>query len=823
MHYDDVLHLLLPGFICQDHLEFRDVLRSGTIRVIDRYTMEIAADFPAALVRFDVELKPFMLDYSTLYDQLTEYPSGEFRDVGPMDLAFSMPPHMAFPLLAVSLDGELYGKMWFEMPSVDDVQQQKLGGVFALDFPDGGHHTITITVDEDDRRRLDLFMLERVTVRRDDRRFADISPRSGWNPATPWLFLEGRSLDELRRIRATTHREIWGEMLDTIRCWFDNGRPTWRGVPMLTNLAFATLVDDDEEMWGRLLQIIEDRYARQVFLDYGGKFMFLEADSGLFTEAHRWVMGYGWNDYGFSFMLLEYCCLYQWLGDRLPAHLKRWIEDNLQAFGHELYRFIIFQRQYSGALPADNCHSTVPTLTVAALGATFYGQLPEATRWLNFAGQLLLEAREYFPRDGKADFLVWGPSFLAQALGMLEDITGRTLHNIPYFQNLGTALWRHHAGVGDYIASYYGTLLLAYCASVQHDAAAGWYYHHRRKEMAGASAERLVSFLHVLWHTNDPGSDPGAVKDRSWLFSDASLALLQTNYKRSRFAMRLQCGPPAGAAAYRTESFNGAMMGNVFSYGGFEVTVNGTEIIRDYTAASYIRGFANGNFVCVDGDGCFLEGMYLIGRTDKSRSAYIRRAYIAPDVCYVDGLNTLAYRAELQITQSRRQWFFDAEHEWALVLDEISSPREHDYRLHLHGHTITPIAEGVYRFTAGEETLNVVCLSNQPAAFEITPPSLILPYTYHVTKVKGASGQLSPEVAGAGFQPPVCERLVCRITEQCQSSQFLTLLSPHALEYRQEGDRLAVRTRLGERTLVLDSLGLKWEGVTANANVRFQL
>ncbi|HOF87427.1 MAG TPA: hypothetical protein PLZ36_04890, partial [Armatimonadota bacterium] len=83
---EDLLYLLLPGFIHGETVEFREYRDACPVRVLDRYTLEIAGEFPAALVRFDVELKPGKLDYRTLYNQLSEYPSGEFVDVGPLDL-----------------------------------------------------------------------------------------------------------------------------------------------------------------------------------------------------------------------------------------------------------------------------------------------------------------------------------------------------------------------------------------------------------------------------------------------------------------------------------------------------------------------------------------------------------------------------------------------------------------------------------------------------------------------------------------------------------------------------------------------------------------
>ncbi len=785
------------------------------------------------MLRFDVELKPGKLDYSTLYNQLSEHPSGEFVDVGPLDLGFPTPPRMQIPMLSVSLDGELFGKMWFEMPSVEQVRQRTLSGVFVLDFPEGGQHRITMAVDEMDRDRLDLTMVKSIAIRPDSRRLAEIAPKAGLTPDVPWIFLGGRSVDALRRQRDAAHREQWDGLLRTVDGWLETGAIPFRGMPVLSTAAFAALLDESDHYLQRLIALLEDRRARDAFLERQGKLMFLDDDEVLFAEKNRWLMGHGWNDYGFAWILLDYCCVYQWLGGRLPAELTAWIREKLLYYGRELYRFCLFQRQYSGAQGFYEAHQSVPQLTVTALGATFYRECADAPRWLRFGVGRIEEALEITPCDGKADYMSWGTVWFSQSTELLRDFAGRDEWQRPYFRNLPTALWRTHylRSVVDRqeIADYYRSALAAFCASHLDDPIARWYYHFHRKT-ARPGGETPVSFLHYLWHTVEPGTPPGPEQEMSYLLSDTSQALLQTNYHTPRFAIRLQCGPTLGKeGSYKLESYANAASGNAFAYGGFEALVNGFPVIADIATMGYGRYFRNANALCVDSDGYYLEGMYLVGKTENTVSATIRECVLGPEWCYVDGITTLAYRPELDIALARRQWLFDVAAEWALVADTIESGQEHDYHLHLHASEgIEAVAPGHFRFQGGNMpmlcknpfvpdgligTLEVHCLADVPLDYSIGPANMVYAYIFHVTKVKGG-GTLTSDLRG-GVKPPSVTRLVCQAPRAARA-QFLTLISPHPVTYQRDGQALTISTPLGSRRVELDAAGLRMGNQDAN-------
>ncbi len=826
MLHDDLLYLLLPGFAHGDRLEFRDYRGACAVRILDRFTLEIDGDFPDALVRFDVELKPNKFDYDTLYNELSEFPSGEYVKVGPLDLGFPSPPRMQIPMLAVSLDGELYGKMWFEMPSVEDVQRNKLGGVFALEFPGGGCHRITVAVDEIDRDRLDLTMLDRITVRLDDRKRPAVTPRPEWNPAEPWIFLGEKSIAEWRAACITTHREQWEGLCRTVETWLDTGDIPFRGMPVLSTAAFAALLDDSGAYTARLVALLEDRMRRDSFLERQGKLMFLDDDEVLFAEKNRWLMGHGWNDYGFAWLLLDYACVYQWLGNVLPAEVQAWIREKLTFYGRELYRFCLFQRQYSGAQGFYESHSSVPQLTIATLGAIFLHELDEAPRWLSFGVGRIEETLAIVPRDGKSDYMSWGTVWFSQSMELLRGLTGREAWHCDYYRNLPTALWRTHfmRSVVDRqeIADYYRIALAGFCATYLRDPQACWYYHFQRTT-ARRGDDTPVSYLHFLWHTNEPGTPPGPERDGSFLLADTSQALLQTNYESPRFALRIQCGPTLGHHAFRLESYANAASGNTFCYGSFEALIGGYPVISDLSVMGYGRYFRNANAVCVDSDGFFLEGMYLIGRTDNAISAYIRECRLGPELAYVDGITTMTYRPELGITLGRRQWLFDPAQEWALLVDTIESETEHDFRLHLHASEgIAEVEPGYYHFQGGnmrmlcknpyapEEsigTLHVRSLADQPMAYTVSPANMVYAYIFHCTKVKGG-GTLTSDLRGGG-KPPSVTRLACQATERATRARFITAMSPHPVDCRRVGDALTIATPLGTRTIRLDAAGLQ--------------
>ncbi|NLO74316.1 MAG: hypothetical protein GX100_09460 [candidate division WS1 bacterium] len=838
---EDTLYVILPLCVENGKVEFRDFTRQCEVQTVDEYTLQIEGEFPEGLVRFDVELQPGRLDYETLYEELSEYLSGEYRKIGPLDLAFTMPPHMAVPMLAVALDGELFGKMWFELPSVEDLRQRKLGGVFALEFPGGKRHTVTISVEEGDRYRLDLSMLERIRVRRDSRQRMEVQPREDLNRGQPWLFLQGHTVEELRGWREATHAELWEEMRATVAGWLETGETPTRGFPNLATLAFMALLEAEEVpasppapspgrgggttsgerqvashlastpgeassaptrngAEGALVELLERMKAEEGFLRYPGcKFMFLRAEEGLFTEEHRWLMGYGWNDYGFSWILLDYCTVYQWLGERLPGNLRTWVAENLRKYGRELYRFILFQRQYGGGKGYYESHSIVPILAVAALGVTFWEEWPEARDWASFAFGRLEEALDLAPEDGRPDYLSWGPPWFVQAVELLRDFSGRDERDRPYFQEMATALWRCREGGG-----YHGLLLAAYAASRLGDPTGQWYYQAcRDRRRANPAAGPMASYLSFLWHSTEPGEDPGAVKDQSYWFRDTGRVILQTNYDRPRLALELQCGPPNGhAAAYRAESYANAVSMGPTHHGSFQVSVRGQRVVRDPGALSYRRRLGNSNLVCVDEDGYYLDGLYLIGRTE-ARYGFIRRCELEGEVQYVEGCNTAVYAPELQIQRSRRQWYFDPVHEWAAVVDEIESARDHAYRLHLHGEIIEQPAAGEFIFRAGDQALNVKVLAGQETAYSVVPPTLVLSYVFNCTQVKSGK-HLSGDAGMERNRPPQIDRLVCAAVGNRKAARWITVMSPHPLECRLAGEELVVRTARGEHRVRVD-------------------
>jgi hypothetical protein len=65
------------------------------MQLADNYTVEITANLPAKLLRFDLELLPGLFDYDTLYTEMVEFPGGEYAKTGPWDLAIDLPPGMA--------------------------------------------------------------------------------------------------------------------------------------------------------------------------------------------------------------------------------------------------------------------------------------------------------------------------------------------------------------------------------------------------------------------------------------------------------------------------------------------------------------------------------------------------------------------------------------------------------------------------------------------------------------------------------------------------------------------------------------------------------
>lgn len=824
MQHKDVLHLLLPGLCRGDEaMEFRDFMGQCEANMLSRYEMEIRAVFPGHLTRFDLELKPGLFDYETLYVEMTEYPGGEFVKTGPWDLAMDPPLRMQIPVLEVYLDGELYGKMWFEMPSPEDIKYKRLGGVFALPFAESGRHAIRIRIPEEERKRLDFSMVDRIAIRRDDRDIPAITPRASCNRNAPWLFLDGRSPAELRELKTAAGAVIWQGMADTVERFLSTGEEQIRGSPILAGAAFMALVEEAGGVFQRLVALLDARCRDGAFYPARGRFVSIDGDTGQHSEKHRWLMGRGWNDYGFSFVLMDYCCVYQWLGERLPAHIKQWIRSELIKYGRALYRFIVFQRQYAGAQGHYEAHGIVPPLAVTALGATLYRECDEAATWIDFGVGRVREAIHVAPTDGKPPGLGWGTVWLARAVELLLALTGEDHRRIPFFRALPTAMWRTHhlrdTQERQQLIDFHRLLLAAYCASHLADKEAQWYYHRMLDEQTAFHSGALPAcYLNVLWHSAAIGESPSADDmERSCLFPDVSLALLQSNYEKPRFAVRFQCGPINGKSnAYLLESYNSASMGNPFAHGGFEVWMNNRPVLVDLTLCCCRRSFKYGNFVTVDGDGFFMDGAGLSGRADKAIAAFIRRSEIRDDYCSFDGMNTPCYRPELEMTMSRRRIFFEVRQEWAIIVDEVASRQKHEYALLLHASQIETVGRNSFRCFGGQDgklcnspflpnepvgPLHVLCLAGQPTEYEIAVTSMALGYIYGVTQIKGG-----PKLTGDLFcdGPPLFHRIVCKPESKRMAARFLTVVSPHEVACEMvEENLLVVRNSRGECRLSL--------------------
>ena len=822
----DTRHHIVPGLCQGARLEFRDAMGNAVVTVEDEFSLSIAADLPAGLLRFDLELRSGAFDYETLYCEMTEYPSGEFVRTGPWDLAMDNPPRMQIPTLDVFLDGELYGNLWFEMPDSRDIHARRLGGVFALPFAAAGAHTIRIVVPECERARLNFTMLDSLTIRPDERVIPEVRPKAACRPERPWLFLGGRGVRELCQSRRRAEPRPWQDMEAAVAHYFSTGVNRVRGCPILASAAFMALVDGRESAGFRRLEgLLRSRLERNAFLETHGKFMFIEAGEGLYSEKRRWLMGHGWNDYGFSWILLDYACILQWLGPWLADDLRGWLEQQLLRYGRELYRFIVFQRQYAGAQGNYNAHSNVPMLAVAALGAVLRTAHTEAHDWFRFGVGRIRDSIPLLPRDYTGTHLVWNPPWVLLMVEFLRDTLGECYRGEPFLRELPAVLWRTDALRGPVgfssLEGFYRLLLAAYCASQLGSEEGQWYYRRLWADCRPAddNPSMAAGFLHVLWHTAAPGREPdAATRDRSVLWPATGFALLQTNYDTPRLAVRFQCGhwsgTPAGCAV---DSYAGAGIGDPFPHGGCEVWLHGLPVLRQ--VADYRMSFRCGNFVTVDGDGFFMGDRWLAGRTDMSRAAFLRRSRMASDICYLDGVNTLSYAPELKLIGSRRQLFFERSLELVILVDNIESRVEHDYALHLHAARIEPVGEGEFRCfsapvpgglsgAAEAGPLYVRCLSPHAMRATVTTGSVVLPYPYGVTQVKGG-----PKLTGdhQGAQPPIDHKIVCAAAGRRTSACFITVLSPQPIDCTQNGTCLRIGTRLGERVVELAESGLTWE------------
>lgn len=826
MKNEDVLHLLLPGLTAEGVPEFYDFTGGAAIVCTDRFILEITADFPAAMVRFDIELKPGAFDYDTLYCEMTEYPSGNYVKTGPWDLAMDPPLRMQVPTLDVFWRGEHYGNLWFEMPSPEDIREKRLGGVFALPFFETpGRQTVRLVVPEAERKRLDFAMIEKIVVRLDNRAVPVIEPRSDWNPDAPWLFLGDRRAADLPCLRAGSARDLWARMDEGVDRYFETGETPVRGMMMLANAAFMALAkDDDGSAMKRIVTLLEERRQSDTFLDSRGKFMFMEPGKRRHSKSVRWLMGYGWNDYGFSWILLENACVYQWLKSKLPPALRDWLKGELVRYGREAYRFIVFQRQYTGGQGGlYNNHVTVPILAVAVLGAVLFRDCPEARTWLNFGCGRLREMTvlmdECVVRPSQ---LYWISIPLFQVVEFLRAITGEDHRDTPYMRMAPEVLWRLHAFTSQegftIIKRYYRRLTAACYASQLNSAESQWYYRRLRTgDIQDGTDSIPVGFLDVLWHTDIPGRPPEE-HDRSRLFEDVSLAVLQTNYESPRFGALVGAGPFGRKNALTLESYTGCIQGNTDLHGGFSVWMRGVAILRQIGA--YGQSFKKGNFVTVDGDGYFLGGAWLLGRADMSQAAWLRRADLRDTRAYLDVVNTRSYRPDLAMDCCRRRMLFDALGEWLLIVDDVTSRVDHDYALLLHAADIEALGAGRFRCfgmdldrTGSDGTkgvkvgpLSVTCACDRPADCETDIGSLVMSYTAGVTQVKGGV-KLSGDMKG--YAAPVDRRIVCRPRGRSKAARFYTLVGTGDPVLTREGEILRVASRGSDLRIRLKPGGLE--------------
>jgi hypothetical protein len=597
----------------------------------------------------------------------------------------------------------------------------------------------------------------------------------------PRLLLTAERLEELRRLRHTTHREAWAVAKGEADAML--------GVPLPADRSKA---HNAYRNHGKMLAGLALAYR------VTGERAYLDAARRWLTALVRFDSWDGSAHLGRASFATGVSLAYDWLYDELEAAERAEIRARLLKEGAILHEAL----GRTPRLLSNHCHNELCGL--AMIGYTLWGDAAEAEAFARRAEEVAGQMLEHAPLDGAwsegVSYWGYGHSYF---LRMLEakrllgrgdefarsDFLRRTGDYFLYL-SLPEAHWKRGTVVfniadsplhgGAHTGPILRRLASAYGNGVyQHLADALMPLERTSEFPGGGRAEPHGAWLHFLWY--DPGVKPIGPDALPTFkhFTDMDLVTTRSGWDSDAVALAFHCGPGPGhrnMADPRRIEMNGFGPGHAHpDINAFSIFARGEWLAVDpgYARVKQTRDHST---VIVNGEGQAGEGSewldYMAFQSRQPTPA-ITRAESNPVYDSVIGDAGNIYKDAARLRRFRRQILF-LKPDTFVVADELatSGPSRFEWLLHAPEKSLSVAPDGAFVVSRGRARLSVRWLRPADASARV----------------------ISRPTGSDGFDPTDCLVVQKEGVETFPALAVLTVLAEGEAPPRVslEGDRLRV-------------------------------
>jgi hypothetical protein len=455
----------------------------------------------------------------------------------------------------------------------------------------------------------------------------------------------------------------------------------------------------------------------------------------MIAHCQQPVWGTGFNDnldlqasWYLYYLSISYDILYSQLNDAD----RKTIRDGLAAHAKAIYDSFSPDGLHKGIIPYDQNHTYTPVVALTAAALALYGNVPEATDWLNRAHSIMQRSRYVLNEDGYyyEGFGYWQYAlhWHARYAELMARATGERLYDLPALRDnwlfalhlslpgapggfdIGdTDYWKGGKRSTDIAANNTSMLWnIAQANQSGESRTAADLYGQRRLDIDDPASAFLWSQPSVAAASFD------AIKPYHY-FPDVDVVTWRSSWQPDATCYLFRCGPPLGHSAeakldqikdWEMNTGHGhADIGAFYLYGKGAYLAGGT----GYTAEKWTR---DQNTLLVDGKGQASDGEYHNARGipyGDLNQCQIDAQYLDKDYGFASGEFGAAYTHSVPGVNLRRKLLMTAR--WMLDIDTMSSSAPH---------AITWLCHCDAAFAA-EDSGFVACLPN--AALGVIPLS----------------------------------------------------------------------------------------------------
>ena len=524
--------------------------------------------------------------------------------------------------------------------------------------------------------------------------------------AHPRLFFSQSDIPALRARCATTHRDFFDRLLGGADSYLQQLPPS---------AAADCSNDQDMQQWGWWrLSTLSFAYVVTGEERYGEKAVeWLD----ILTSYEDWGAGGEVNQsMGAGNMLSGVACAYDWCYDLLSAQQRESIRDKLLRQVGEMTWAGFMDPNTNGYWKADHQnnhrHHRLCGLTLACLA--ILGECPEAGAYAAFAAGDAEKVAAAIPPDGSnhesPSYMAYGFSYVVHAFDALFHCTGLDLFSrAPGLAN--APLFRAHVlspgfrsvfnyGDGGDGTYYFNHYLFKLAAQYQDPRAQAL-----MKAAYDASPESFIYHpWNILWYDSDLAPADLETIDRRRHFPDLQIATYRSSWTDPQaLAVLLKCGPYGG---HRLNELAEGWVNVAHDHPDanmFLLHWGGERWAKDDGYPKQDKAGRNHNIILVDGNGPAQRGtgwlqpipnMGNMGRVDS--------------VAYDDGLFTARGDATGYYPgmTAMHRWLAVIDDRYVVVLDDLHSEQEHEYRWLLHSDARGLVSgDGGFVLETGEQAL----------------------------------------------------------------------------------------------------------------------